>query len=190
MNEKQLIEIFDATGARLTGHFLLTSGRHSGEYMQCAKLFVQPKVSEQLCGALAKQIKSEKIDCILTPAIGGILMGYEMARQIGRANYFAERVEGEFALRRGFELPEGARVLVAEDVVTTGGSVVEVIQLAKSLGAEVIGVCAIVDRSGGKVDFGVPFFSLWQTNIATYDKEDCPICRAGGTAAIKPGSRT
>ena len=188
MKEKEIIAILDRTGARQTGHFLLTSGRHSGEYMQCAKLFVNPKDSKQLCAALAKMIKTQKVDCVLSPALGGILMGYELARALGCANYFAERQDGTFTLRRGFALAKGAKVIVAEDVVTTGGSVKEVIELANSLGAEVVGVAVIVDRSGGNVDFGIPLYSLWQTNIATYDKDSCPLCQAG-VPLIKPGSR-
>jgi orotate phosphoribosyltransferase len=190
MEEKQIKELFDSTGARLSGHFLLTSGRHSGEYMQCAKLFVHPEVSEKLCAALAAKIGDIKAESVISPALGGMLMGYELARQLKCKNYFAERTaEGVFALRRGFSLQKGERVIVAEDVVTTGGSVKEVIALAKELGAEVEGVAAIVDRSGGSVDFGIPFYSLWQTNIASYDKEECPICKAGGPPPIKPGSR-
>ena len=188
MTEKEIIAILDSTGARQTGHFLLTSGRHSGEYMQCAKLFVNPKISERLCFALAKKIKDLKVDYVVSPALGGILMGYELARALGCDNYFAERVDSTFALRRGFTLKQGEKVIVAEDVITTGGSVKEVIELVRSQGAEVIGVAVIVDRSGGTIDFGIPLYSLWQTNIATYDKGSCPLCQTG-LPLVKPGSR-
>ncbi len=189
MKENEILAILDSTGARQTGHFLLTSGRHSGEYMQCAKLFIDTKISEKLCKALAKKINKAKVDCVLSPALGGILMGYELARALDCPNYFAERVDGAFALRRGFALEKGAKVIVAEDVITTGGSVKEVIELAHTLGAEVIGVAVIVDRSGGKVDFGIPLHSLWQTNIATYDSTTCPYCKKG-EPLVKPGSRS
>jgi len=188
MTNQEILNIFNQTGGRLEGHFLLTSGRHSGEYMQCAKLFVDPEMSEKLCSALAKKMDNIKADFIVSPAIGGIVMGYEMARQLKCKNYFAERVNGEFELRRGFEIKEGQKIVVVEDVVTTGGSVKEVISLMKALGATVIAVASIVDRSNGNVDFGYPYYSLLSMDIKSYDKEDCPLCKTE-MPLVKPGSR-
>lgn len=189
MTKTEILRLFTQSGARLEGHFLLTSGKHSGEYMQCAKLFVEPKTSKQLCSALADKLKELKIDYVVSPAIGGIVMGYEMACQLGCKNYFAERgSDNEFTLRRGFEIKKGDKVLIVEDVVTTGGSVKEVIALMEQLGAEIIGVASIVDRSNGKVDFGYPYFSLLSLDIKAYEKENCPLCKED-IPLVKPGSR-
>lgn len=188
MTNKEILNIFTETGGRLSGHFLLTSGKHSGEYMQCAKLFTDPVMSEKLCFALSEKLRHLEIDYVISPALGGILMGYEMARQLKVKNYFAERVDGEFALRRGFTLNKGDKVLVVEDVVTTGGSVKEVISLMENEGAEIVGVASIVDRSNGKVDFGYSYFSLLSVDIKAYEKENCPLCKEG-IPLVKPGSR-
>lgn len=189
LTDKQVMEVFERTGGVLKGHFLLTSGRHSGQYMQCAKLFVSPEDSALLCSELAAKINVQDIDYVISPAIGGIIMGYEMSRALNTKNIFAERVNGVMELRRGFELKKGARVLAVEDVVTTGGSVKEVIALAQSLGAEVVAVAAIVDRSGGKADFGgLRFESLISIDVATYAQDECPLC-AQGIPVVKPGSR-
>ena len=134
LTQEEMLKIFEKTGGILKGHFILTSGRYSDTYMQCAKLFVDPKASELLCKSLAEKLDGEKIDLVISPAVGGILMGYEMARQLGVNNIFAERENGAMTLRRGFALPENANVLVVEDVVTTGGSVKEVIELVKERG--------------------------------------------------------
>ena len=126
---------------------------------------------------------------MVSPAVGGIIMGYEVARQLGVKNYFAEREGGNMTLRRGFSLEKGARVIVVEDVVTTGGSVKEVIELCRNAGAEVVAVASIVDRSGGQVDFGVPYRALLSMEVKSYEANDCPLCREGKIPAIKPGSR-
>lgn len=189
MNNNEIIEIFNKTGGVLSGHFLLTSGRHADTYMQCSKLFVDTACSEKLCKALAKKLKHLKADVVVSPAVGGILMGYEMARQLKLPNVFFERENGTFALRRGFSLAKGAKVLVVEDVVTTGGSVKEVVTEVKNLGAEVVAVASIVDRSGGKVDFGTNYVSLLAVDIKSYEAQDCPICKAGEIPLYKPGSR-
>lgn len=188
MTNEQVLEIFKKTRGVLKGHFLLTSGRHSDSYMQCAKLFTYPAESEKLCSALSKKLSGINADFVLSPAIGGIIMGYEMARQLKLPNFFAERVNDIMELRRGFELPEGSKVLIVEDVVTTGSSVKDVIKLVESLGSEVVAVASIVDRSNGKVDFGVRFECLLSMDIKSYEAGECPIC-ATGAPLVKPGSR-
>jgi len=189
MTNEEILKIFAKTGGVLKGHFQLTSGRHADTYMQCAKLFVSADESEKLCKALAEKLKSYKADLVISPAVGGILMGYEIARQLKLPNLFAERENGKFALRRGFELPEKASVIVVEDVVTTGGSVKEVVELVQELGGTVAAVASIVDRSGGKVEFGVPFVPLLSVEVASYEPENCPLCKEGKIPLYKPGSR-
>ncbi|HEY8390853.1 MAG TPA: orotate phosphoribosyltransferase [Clostridia bacterium] len=188
MSQEKVLEIFESSGGILKGHFLLTSGRHSDQYMQCAKLFVDPTHSTKLCSELSKKFRSLHIDVVASPAIGGIIMGYEMARQLKCQNVFCERVNGKMELRRGFAISKGMNVLVVEDVVTTGGSVKEVMELIKDLGGNIVGVGSIVDRSAGKVDFGVKFESLISMDIPSYEADQCPICKQG-IPIIKPGSR-
>ena len=189
MTREEIIAIFKEKEVMLEGHFLLTSGRHSDKYMQCAKLFQYPDVSEKICAQLAEQFSDMKIDLVVGPAIGGIIMAYEMARQLGVKNIFAERENGKMTLRRGFSVEKGTRVLVTEDVVTTGGSVKEVIALLTEMGAEVVGVGSVVDRSAGKVDFGVPFRAVFSMEVRSYEADECPICKTG-MPLVKPGSRT
>jgi len=184
-----VLKIFEKTGGILKGHFLLTSGRHSDTYMQCAKLFAYPNESERLCKELAKALKKYKADYVVAPAVGGIIIGYEVARQVGIPNFFAERQDGVFALRRGFELPKGSRVIVVEDVITTGGSVKEVVELINKLESTVVCVGCIVDRSNGGVDFGVPLHGLLAVDVKSYDADKCPLCK-DGSKPYKPGSRT
>ncbi len=185
----EVMQLFEQSGAVLHGHFILTSGLHSDTYMQCAKLFEHGEISEKLCKMAAEKIKKYNADVIVSPAVGAIIFGYELGKQLGIPNMFAEREkDGNFALRRGFELKKGSRVVIAENVVTTGGSVKEVIELVNRIGGKVVAVAEVVDRSGGKVDFGVPNESLLQIEVKTYAPEDCPMCKAG-TAAVKPGSK-
>lgn len=185
----KVMQLFERSGAVMKGHFILTSGLHSDTYMQCAKLFEFGDVSEELCKQAADKVKKYKADVVVSPATGAIIFGYELSKQLGIPNMFAEREkDGNFALRRGFELKEGSKVVIAENVVTTGGSVKEVIELIKRLGSEVVAVVEVVDRSGGKVDFGVPNESLLQIEVKTYSPEECPMCKAG-TTAVKPGSK-
>lgn len=184
-----VMELFEKSGAVLHGHFILTSGLHSDTYMQCAKLFEFGDISQKLCETAASKVKKYNADVVVSPAVGAIIFGYELAKQLGIPNMFAEREkDGNFALRRGFELKKGARVVIAENVVTTGGSVKEVIELVERLGGKVVAVAEVVDRSGGKVDFGVPNESLLQIEVKTYAQDDCPMCKAG-TQAVKPGSK-
>ena len=188
MDRAEMERIFKQTGLMLEGHFLLTSGRHSNRYMQCAKLFQYPEYSEMICKDLADRFAGQKIDMVVGPAVGGIIMSYEMARQFKVPNIFAERENGAMTLRRGFSIPEGAKVLVVEDVVTTGGSVREVMDIVAEAKAEVVGVCVVVDRSGGKIYFGVPFEAAYETEIQSYEPSQCALCEQG-LELVKPGSR-
>ncbi len=170
------------------GHFRLTSGLHSEVYIQCAKLFEHPKESAELCSLLVKDFLHFGVQTVVGPAIGGIILAYEVARTLGVRNIFAERENGKMTLRRGFSVSSGEKVLVVEDVVTTGGSVKEVLGLLRAAGAEIIGVSSIVDRSNGIVDFGVPFFPLMTMKVTNWEEKDCPLCKAG-QLIVKPGSR-
>lgn len=183
------MEIFTRTGAVMEGHFLLTSGLHSDIYIQCARVLMYPDYTAQLVEVIAEAFKDERIDLIAGPAVGGILVAYEAGRQLGVPALFTEREGGVMTLRRGFDIPAGARVLVVEDVVTTGGSVMEVINVVKERGAVVAGVGFLVDRSGGRVDFGVKKKAVLTLDVKTYSPgQDCPMCREG-SEAVKPGSR-
>lgn len=188
LSNRDIAELFEKTGGVLHGHFLLTSGRHSDTYMQCAKLFEDSAISETLCRELAERVKGCKPDIVVSPAVGAIIMGYELSRHLKTKNLFAERENGKMALRRGFELPKGARVLIAENVVTTGGSVKEVIELLNTMDCTVVGVCAMVDRSNGQVDFGVPFTAMLSADVKSWEAADCPLCKEG-SVPVKPGSR-
>ena len=188
LSEKEILEIFEKSGALLKGHFLLTSGRHSNVYFQCAKVLQYPEYAEKICGMIAKHFKSEKIDTVIAPAIGGIVVGQEVARQLNKRSIFAEREDKSLTLRRGFAIEKGEKVLVCEDVVTTGGSVFEVIDIVKNLGGDVVGVGFIVDRSNGKVNFDHPQFSAMMLDAKSFLPEECPLCKKG-IELVKPGSR-
>jgi orotate phosphoribosyltransferase len=188
LKQEDILKIFKDTEALLEGHFILSSGLHSGSYFQCAKVFQYPWHAETLCRDIAEHFQDAGIDVVVSPAVGGIVFGQETARLLGVRAIFAERVEGAMTLRRGFAITPGERVLLAEDVTTTGGSVKEVMQAVRNAGGEVIAVTAVVDRSGGKAEFVVPYFSLFQMEVTNYDPDDCPLCQAGSTA-VKPGSR-
>lgn len=181
-------EAIRRTGVLSRGHFLLSSGRHSGQYMQCAKLLQYPEEAEQAGRALADLFREERVEVVIGPALGGIIIAHETARSLGVRCLFAERKDGVMQLRRGFAIEQGERVLVVEDVVTTGGSVREVIRLVESLGGQVIGVGSLIDRSGGVSPFAVPFRSLLRVDIQSYSPGECPLCREG-IPAEKPGSR-
>lgn len=189
LTNEEIIEIFKNNEVMLEGHFLLTSGRHSDKYMQCAKLFTHPKVAEVICGVLKEKVANWNIDLVAGPAVGGIIMAYEMSRQLGVPNIFAERENGKMTFRRGFFVPEGAHVLITEDVVTTGGSVKEVIELIQKSGGVAAGVGSIVDRSNGEVDFGIPFEAVLRTEVVSFPPEECPLC-ADGIPSVKPGSHS
>ncbi len=188
MTREEILKLFSDTGVLKTGHFLLTSGRHSDKYLQCAQLLQYPKATEQVCSELAGHFQDMNIQTVIGPAMGGIILSYEMGRQLDVRSIFAEREDGKMALRRGFAVKPSERVLVVEDVVTTGGSVKEVISLIKELGGEVAVVAALVDRSGKKVDFGVPAYYLLDLEVKSYIPEECPLCKKG-LPITKPGSR-
>jgi orotate phosphoribosyltransferase len=157
--------------------------------MQCALVLQKPRVAEKLCKALAKQLKHHKIDAVIGPALGGMIVSYEMARALKVRSLFAERVDGSFTLRRGFSIKRNERVLVVEDVITTGKSIYEVIALVEQMGAKVEAVASIVDRSDGAAVFAQDFHPLMKMQIRTYRPEDCPICRERKIPLVKPGSR-
>jgi orotate phosphoribosyltransferase len=188
LNDKEIFDIFQKTGALLQGHFLLTSGRHSNVYFQCAKVLQYPEYNEKVCSIIADFFKSFEIDTVISPAIGGIVVGQEVARQLNKRSIFAEREDKALTLRRGFSLSEGEKVLVCEDVVTTGGSVYEVIDIVKNSGAKLVGVGFIVDRSNGKVNFGYPQVSTLKIDATSFLPNDCELCKQG-VQLVKPGSR-
>ncbi len=190
ITDERVIEILKEAGVLLEGHFRLTSGRHSNKYLQCAKIFRNTKYSEELCAALAEYYAGSGVDVVIGPAMGAVQMAYEVSRCLKCENFFAERDDdGKMALRRGFAVTEGMKVLIVEDVVTTGGSVREVLQLVKAKGAEVVGVGSIVDRTGGKIDFGVPFKAVISLDVESWEPCDCPLCKEGKIELVKPGSR-
>ncbi len=190
MTEKDVLKIFKQEKALLSGHFLLSSGLHSPHYMQCALLLQKPWVAEKLCRALKKKLGRQKIDVVVGPALGGVIVSYEMGRALKTRSLFAERVDGRLMLRRGFGLKKNEKALVVEDVVTTGRSTNEVIKIVNENGAKAVVVASIVDRSGGVTEFKEPLFSLLKVDIKTYKPEECPLCKEGKTPAVKPGSRT
>lgn len=190
ITQERVMEILKEAGVLLEGHFRLTSGRHSNKYLQCAKIFRNTKYSEELCAALAEQYRGDGVQVVIGPAMGAVQMAYEVSRHLQCENFFTERnEEGKMTLRRGFAVNPGEKVLVVEDVVTTGGSVREVIDLVQAAGGIVVGVGSIVDRTGGKIDFGVPFRAVVSVAVESWEPEECPLCKAGAPAPIKPGSR-
>ena len=188
LSENEILSIFKSTNALLNGHFLLTSGRHSDVYFQCAKVLQFPEYTEQLCTIIADEFCDKEIDTVISPAIGGLVVGQEVARQLNKKFIFAERENNKLTLRRGFELNIGERVLICEDVVTTGGSVFEVIDIIKSNNAKVTGIGVIVDRSNGKVNFGYSQMSTIKLDVKSYLPNECPLCKEG-LEIVKPGSR-
>ena len=189
LSQAESSKIFADSGALLTGHFLLTSGRHSDLYMQCAQALKNPVATEALCKSLAESFKDEQVELVVGPAMGGIIVAYELARQLGVEGIFCERENGKMSLRRNFTIQPGQRVLVCEDVVTTGGSVQEVIEAVTEAGGKVIGVALLVDRTGGKANFAVKQAAALTMNISSWEADDCPLCKQG-SAPTKPGSRS
>ncbi|SHE61428.1 orotate phosphoribosyltransferase [Seinonella peptonophila] len=185
----KLTEAIKRTGILKQGHFLLSSGRHSKQYMQCALLLQYPQEAKETGKALAGLFDDLSIDTVVGPALGGVIIAHEVAHALQVRCLFTERKEGEMQLRRGFEVKPGERILVIEDVVTTGGSVKEVIRLLEEQGAEIVAVGSIIDRSNGKHNFSVPYRALTAIEIESYDPSECPLCRQG-TPVVKPGSRT
>jgi orotate phosphoribosyltransferase len=189
MTEDEILEIFRTHGALLEGHFILSSGLHSDRYIQCALLLQHPRVAEQLCSALAAKLRHLGATAVAAPALGGVLVSHEVARALGLRALFTERQEGVMLLRRGFSLAPGEPTLVVEDVITTGGSTRETMAAVEQAGGKVVGVGALIDRSGGTVDLGVPKTALVTLAVQNYKPEECPLCQSG-LPPVKPGSRT
>lgn len=195
MNEQEILQEFIDARAILKGHFILSSGLHSDTYMQCARVLMNPKRAEKLCKELAKKVEArlgnDAFDIVFAPAMGGVVVGYEMGRQLGKETIFCERVNGEFELRRGFELKEGTKVLVVEDVITTGKSSLETYKLIEKLGAKVVAECCLVDRSNDENlenKMSVPIISLLKVEVQTFDENNIPD-NLKDIDATKPGSR-
>jgi len=188
MSREELLDLFRRSGALLEGHFRLSSGLHSAGYLQCALVLSHPQHAETLGRAIADATREWRPTLVLSPALGGVVIGHEVGRGLGVRAMFAERQDGELTLRRGFVLSETDRVLVVEDVLTTGGSTRETMQVATAAGGRVVGAASIVDRSGGTARFDVPFTSLLSVDLPTYEPDRCPLC-ARGLPVTKPGSR-
>ena len=190
MNKNEIVHELSATGALLEGHFELRSKLHSNRFFQCALLQRHPRVFARLCSALAAKVREglddKRLDCVIAPALGGIVAGHELARDLGLRSVFAEKQDGKLAMHR-FSIEPGSRYIVAEDVVTRGGRVQETIDLVRAGGAEVAAVAVLVDRSAGAADFGVPFFKLLEMAPEVWKAEDCPLCREG-LPLVHPGS--
>ena len=181
-----VIEELKNSEALLEGHFLLSSGRHSDRYCQCAKLLQYPDRAARVISVITEQVKDIAIDMVVGPAMGGIIVAYELGRQLGVPAIFTERVDNVMTLRRGFEVKPGQKLLITEDVVTTGKSSLETIEVLKSFGAEVVGVACLADRSSG--DFPYPIYSATKLNIQSWEPDECPLCKQG-LPFVKPGSR-
>ncbi len=190
LTKEQAMELIEKSGAFLTGHFKLTSGRHSDHYMQAAQMLMHPDYTEKLAAHLAEKFQDAGAEIVIGPAMGGIIVSYEVARQLHVPSIFAERENGKMTLRRNFTIAPGQKVLVVEDVVTTGGSVEEVIDLVRFHGGIVVGVGVLVNRSGGKASFDVPLHAVLDLDIQSWEATECPLCKAGAGEAYKPGSRT
>ena len=193
MTREQVLDEFRAAGALLEGHFILSSGLRSPRYLQCARVMMDPRRGERLCRALAAKIEAKlgkgAVDLVVSPAMGGVVVGYELARALGVPSMFTEREGGKFAFRRGFALERGARVIMAEDVITTGLSSRECIQCIEANGGKVVAASCLVDRSDGEVDLGVPLFALAGLKVPAYEADKLPP-ELAAIPASKPGSRT
>lgn len=191
LTQEQVLDEFRDSGALLEGHFVLSSGLHSDRYLQCARVLMDARRADRLCSQLKTLVEAEisdAIDLVVSPAMGGVVVGYEMGRQLGVPAIFFERVEGKLALRRGFEIPQGASCLMVEDIVTTGLSSRECIEGIIAHGGKVAGAACLVDRSNGTADVGVPLVALASLNVDTYEADALPAHLAS-TPAVKPGSR-
>jgi len=186
--EDPIIEIFKKSKALLSGHFLLSSGLHSGTYFEKFAVLKKPEYLQLLCKKMANHFKNQNIDVVIGPTTGGMLIAYEVAKNMKKGFLFAESEEGKRVLKRGFELKPTQKVLIVDDILTTGKSVQEVIDLVNGYGAKIMGIGVLLDRSGGKVDFGYPLFALATTAVENYEPENCPLCQKG-VELVKPGSR-
>jgi len=190
MEERDVLEIFENTEALLEGHFLLSSGLHSSQYFQCARVLQYPQYAEELAEDIAAHFQDVDADFVISPAMGGLIIGHEVARAMKTRFVFTERSKknDQMVLRRGFDVEEGEKALIIEDVLTTGGSVREMIKLLQNEGVDIVGTGFIVDRSGNKVKFGVPKYSVYEIPVVVYEPDDCPLCKKG-TPIDRPGSR-
>lgn len=182
-------KILEETDALLNGHFLLSSGLHSNRYVQCAKVLRFPEKAAQVLSVIKPEIENLNIDKVCGPAMGGIIVSYEIGRQLNKESIFTERKDGEMQLRRGFEINKGDRVLITEDVVTTGKSSIETARLLESLGAQIVGIACIADRRANNTEIPYPIFGCIKLEIETFDPSDCPLCKEDLIPVVKPGSR-
>lgn len=187
MNKVNVEEILKKSDALLEGHFLLSSGKHSNRYVQCAKVLRYPEYAQQVLSTVVEKIKDLDIDLVVGPAMGGVVVSYELGRQLGKEAVFTERKDGIMELRRGFEVKPNARIIIAEDVVTTGKSTIETKEALEKLGGNVIGVACIADRTSS--DIGMPIYSAIKLDIQVHDADECPLCNEGNVELVKPGSR-
>ncbi|MFH1824285.1 MAG: orotate phosphoribosyltransferase [Candidatus Firestonebacteria bacterium] len=188
INQDEILKIFKDAGALLTGHFKLTSGLHSGTYLEKFKVLQYPKYTEILCKEIAERFKDDNIEVVIGPVTGGVILAYEVAKQLNVRGIFTEREEGKMTLKRDFEIKHNERVLIVEDIITTGGSVMEIVNLVKELNGDIVGVGLLIDRSGDKVDFGVRKEALATLNVENFRSEKCPLCKKG-IPLTKRGSR-
>lgn len=189
MTEQEILSMYEDAGALLNGHFVLSSGRHSARYLQSALVLMSMDNATDLAGALIEKVNADDFDMVVAPAIGGLVIGQEVARQLKKPFIFAERKEGEMQMRRGFTIPKGAKLLVVEDVITTGGSVCECMAVVREYGGVPVKIVAVVDRAPqAEGRFDVPHATAISLDVETFAKEQCPMC-AEGTPAVKPGSR-
>lgn len=188
MTTEEILRIYERHNALLKGHFLLSSGLHSDAYLQSALVMQYPYIAEKIIAELTKMVYDLQFHTVVSPAIGGIRFGYELARQLNKKSVYTERVDGAMTMRRGFSFTPNEPVIIAEDVVTTGKSTLECIRAAEAAGANIIAVTCLVDRSNGMAKFDVPFIPLIQVEVKTYSPDDCPMCKQG-RELVKPGSR-
>ena len=187
LTEQQALGLFKEAGAFLEGHFILTSGLHSPHYVEKFRVLEHPAITEKLCAQIAENFKDQGVTVVIGPVTGGVILAHEVGKQLGARAMFTERVDGTMALRRGFTITADDRVLVVEDIVTTGGSVFEVLAVVKATGATIVGLGFLVDRSGGRIDFGIPAKPLITLDVVTYQPDSCLLCQSG-SVAMKPGS--
>ncbi|NEZ47550.1 orotate phosphoribosyltransferase [Clostridium niameyense] len=189
MNNINVLDMLKEVGALMDGHFLLSSGKHSNRYCQCARLLQYPDKSEKVISVIKDKLHEVDFDIIVGPAMGGVIVSYELARQTHKPGIFAERKEGNMCIRRGFEIKKGDKVIISEDVVTTGKSFMEVAKIIEDIGAEVVGVACIVDRRADDIKLKYPLYSACKLKVETFDEKDCSLCKKG-IAFVKPGSRS
>jgi orotate phosphoribosyltransferase len=187
MTNEEILQILKDSGALLEGHFILTSGLHSAQYIEKFRILEQPRYTEMLCKEIAGQYINQEITAVVGPMTGGIIISYETARQLGAKSIFTERIDGKMQFRRGFTLSPADKILIVEDIITTGVSVKEVIEEVKKHGSVIAGLSCLVDRSNGKAEFDVPFKPLLEMDVRNYSPDDCPLCKSG-SKAVKPGS--